>query len=103
MPQQLPGVTHMQEDFDVIDVIDELRGTNLDKRALRIPKPSAFGSPKVCLGRAPARASLWSEIERLAVEMAAREPFLRHMLDETVLSQETPARIVPPAPGDRPG
>ena len=40
------------------------------------------------------RAVLWSEIERLAVEMATREPFLRHMLDETVLSHETPAQIV---------
>jgi hypothetical protein len=40
------------------------------------------------------RGSLWSEIERLAVETAAREPFLRRMLDEMALSRETPARNV---------
>jgi len=40
------------------------------------------------------RAGLWSEIERLAVEMAEREPFLRPLLDETVLSRGTPAQIV---------
>ena len=39
-------------------------------------------------------AGLWSEIGRLAGEMAAREPFLRHMLEETVLSHEAPAQIV---------
>jgi serine O-acetyltransferase len=68
----------MQEDFGVID---ELRGVTLGRRALQIPKPWD-------------RAALWSEIRRLAGEMAAREPFLRRMLDETVLSHETPAQIV---------
>jgi len=40
------------------------------------------------------RASLWSEIERLAVEMAVREPLLREMIDETRLFDAAPARIV---------
>jgi serine O-acetyltransferase len=44
--------------------------------------------------RPGAQGGLWSEIERLAVEMAEREPFLRPLLDETVLSHETPAQIV---------
>jgi serine O-acetyltransferase len=40
------------------------------------------------------RSALWSEITRLAREAAVREPFLRHMLEETVLAHETPSRIV---------
>jgi serine O-acetyltransferase len=36
----------------------------------------------------------WSQIRRVAVDVAAREPFLRHLLVETVLSRETPSHIV---------
>ena len=42
---------------------------------------------------APGCASLWSEIELQAVEMAAREPMLRQTIDETVFDA-APARIV---------
>jgi serine O-acetyltransferase len=36
----------------------------------------------------------WPQIRRLAAETAAREPFLRAMLDETVLSWRAPSEIV---------
>jgi len=43
---------------------------------------------------ASSRTDLWTQLHRQALEGAAREPFLRRSLDETVLSHETPAQIV---------
>jgi len=44
--------------------------------------------------RAAASGDPWPEIDRLAAELAAREPHLRPLLEETVLRCATPGRIV---------
>lgn len=41
-----------------------------------------------------ARSHPWSQLQRQALAWADREPLLRRMLDETVLSHETPAQMV---------
>jgi len=41
-----------------------------------------------------ATASVWSEIGRLAAEVAAREPVLRGIVEQTASTDRTPARIV---------
>lgn len=46
MPQHLSIVTHMEED---LDAIDRFRNANLEGQELKIPEPSAFGHPKICL------------------------------------------------------
>ena len=69
-------------------MIDEFRAATLDRRMWQhMPGREAAAAEWN-------RTGLWSEIGRLAIEMAAREPLLRHMLDETVLSRETPAEVV---------
>jgi ribosomal protein L34E len=45
-PQHLSIVTHLHEDFDDIE---EFRRANTGSGALKVPNPSAFGLPKVCL------------------------------------------------------
>jgi serine O-acetyltransferase len=65
---------------------DRRRGSVADRAPPRPDEPAVRAAR---LGR----ASLWSEIESQAVEMAAREPMLRQKIDETGFDA-TPARIV---------
>lgn len=46
MPQHLSIVTHMREDFEVID---RFRSANHGRREMHIPDTTAFGAPTVCL------------------------------------------------------
>jgi serine O-acetyltransferase len=105
-------------------VIQEVREAPPGQRGARVSRPPAFGPLEVFARFAPAvrppaearrclladaglrpsdepagaarhdNAGPWPQVERLAAEMAQREPFLRQMLEAIVLRHETPAQIV---------
>jgi serine O-acetyltransferase len=69
-----------------LDVMVESVVMNAGWRSARVAEPSPVA--------ARGRTDLWSQLNREALDRAAREPLLRRTLDDTVLSHERPAQIV---------
>ena len=87
---RIRGSSPAEEDYHpylaLRSIGDRRRGGAADRT---LPRPDEPAMPAAALGR----ASLWSEIEAEAVEMAAREPMLRQTIDEAGFDA-APARIV---------
>jgi len=66
--------------------------------AEEFPAPGVEGAgrlrPEDLAERSPNSAGLWQGVREAAAQMAAREPFLRSMVDDLVLSRPSPAEIV---------
>ncbi|HSP41536.1 MAG TPA: serine O-acetyltransferase [Luteolibacter sp.] len=53
--------------------------------------PASTNEPRICVGKAADVAAVWETLRAEAGRLVDEEPLLRHLVDDVILSRETPA------------